>query len=189
MSTTDSTKTCSKCRRVLPRSEFYERSDRPSGLTYSCIDCHKLLDKMRAKLPRALAVSKWHSMQQRIKRRSSYKDIKVRITRGEFLDWVIPLLESWNWSNGIPSVDRINSKGHYELGNMQIIPWSENSVKDSKNNRAPRGTRWCNKCGKYIAVSLFGPNKAQPSGLAIYCRIHTNQDKMKRRQSARAKQT
>lgn len=57
------------------------------------------------------------------------KGIELRITRDEFIAWCdsnAELIEQL-WSQGeVPSIDRIDPKGHYELSNMRIRSLREN---------------------------------------------------------------
>lgn len=75
---------------------------------------------------------RWHKMRERVSTNKYYKNIEIQCTRDEFAAWV-----KLNWatvldlrSRGkVPSIDRKNSQGHYNLNNMQIICTKENSAK------------------------------------------------------------
>jgi len=57
------------------------------------------------------------------------KGIELRITKDEFYEWCNAqwdLIDSIYKSGEKPTIDRINSNGHYELSNMRIISMSEN---------------------------------------------------------------
>jgi hypothetical protein len=70
----------------------------------------------------------------KISRRYIERGIRLEITRKELKAKV---LESWPvisaiWTNGgIPSIDRIDSNGHYSAQNIQFIPLSENCRKSA----------------------------------------------------------
>jgi hypothetical protein len=54
----------------------------------------------------------------------SYEKAEVRMTLKEWLDWAIPEYERCilMYPNESPSVSRLNDCGHYEIGNIEIIP-------------------------------------------------------------------
>jgi len=62
------------------------------------------------------------------------------MTKSEFYFWAKPRYEEFlETHSGVrPSVDRIDSYGHYELGNLQVISFSENSKKAQELNRVAR---------------------------------------------------
>jgi hypothetical protein len=90
----------------------------------------------------------WHSLNTRtingknpnwknnnIKKNYLNKGIRLEITREQLLqkiteDW-IKINNMWN-NNKKPSIDRIDSNGHYELGNIQFISMKENIHKTNK---------------------------------------------------------
>lgn len=92
-------------------------------------------------------------------RNPSYKNVKLLITKKQFIEWAIPAYETWlkKNPNRVPSIDRIKESGHYELGNLQIIEWGENSRKISKNKNvhATKNKAWCCECKKYLPKSEF----------------------------------
>lgn len=66
---------------------------------------------------------------------------ELRITRNEFFEWCDrnrDVYESIKRSGETPSIDRIDSTGHYELSNMRLISLRENS-------RRGRVERWENE--------------------------------------------
>jgi hypothetical protein len=81
------------------------------------------------KTPRGWAIQKYYDMKERCGTWKYYKKIKVLITRQEFIE----LVEGSNFKNlEQPSVDRINSKDHYRLGNIRII---EKRINDGNASR------------------------------------------------------
>lgn len=111
--------------------------------------------------------------------RKCYRNVEVRMTRAEFIAWAVPQYEAWFREHPAvtPSVDRIRSTGHYELGNLQLIPVAENRLKNSrhKNKFAPEGTHWCCRCQSYLSNSDFYSSTAwvtasNPLGLSGYCK-------------------
>lgn len=61
------------------------------------------------------------------------RGIELRMTFQEFKDWCCAhqaVIDTLRQSGLRPSLDRIDYKGHYELSNLQIIPFRENCRKD-----------------------------------------------------------
>ena len=111
--------------------------------------------------------------------RQCYAAIEVRMTRAEFVAWATPEYARWFAERpGVtPSLDRIDSTKHYELGNLQLIPVEANRYKNSRhrNKDAPEGFWWCCRCQAYVTTADFDRNKAMvkaanPSGFATYCK-------------------
>jgi len=84
----------------------------------------------------SLIIDRWESLNERSGRRKYYTDVQVRLTRDEFIDWSLqtPELKKVfdDWTRTLdnrlkPSIDRINARGHYELGNLRWTTFSENS--------------------------------------------------------------
>lgn len=70
-------------------------------------------------------------MVQRVQKSPWYRNVEIRMTKREFLDWATPLYEKWQREHpGVrASVDRIDSTGHYEIGNIQLISQRHNMMK------------------------------------------------------------
>jgi hypothetical protein len=68
-------------------------------------------------------------MHRRCQEKGCYANVQIQVTKEDFLRWVIPEIEEFYANNPyeVASVDRINSAGHYELGNMRVISHRENS--------------------------------------------------------------
>ena len=144
-------KVCSKCKVAKDVSNFS-----PNGsvtlaslevvvyLKSHCKDCNKRgVSNVLRSSKRAYLLSKWQHIKDRCEsdREGSYID-KTYVDRDEFVSWAInrydfnSIYDNWA-SNGYnmqdaSSIDRIDVNGHYELSNMQFIPFSINSIKDKK---------------------------------------------------------
>lgn len=85
----------------------------------------------------------WASMNARQGVAPYYTNVKVLMTRYEFNEFIEKsnfkeLYYQWVNSGFVrkltPSIDRLDNKGNYDLGNIQIITTSENSKKAAKYN-------------------------------------------------------
>jgi len=96
------------------------------------------------------------------------------MTMEDFLQWALPLYTSFIEKNPdkSPSVARKGDKGHYELGNIEIISMEENrSRQEAKLLLKPDGTKLCSRCEEVkIAEGNFSKNKSRPDGLCHWCK-------------------
>lgn len=85
--------------------------------------------------PEGRAATMWAGMCNRV--RNKYKGISIKCSRDEFINWAIPEIAYFMQNNHdeTPSVDRIDSHGHYEFGNMRIISLRENVIRSSMLTR------------------------------------------------------
>lgn len=119
------------------------------------------------KTPQGAASRAWirlnYRSQGKCKNTRCYEGVEVRMTRQDFYDWAVPKYRQWfidhpvrETAEHIPSVDRIDPAGHYEISNIQIISMSDNSRKiRTVNDHAPSGTKWCPRCSQFISVASF----------------------------------
>jgi hypothetical protein len=119
---------------------------------------------------------------RRQKRYKAYADVEMRISREDFVEWAIPEIAKWIFSHDEnPTIDRIDSHGHYEIGNLQLATLKENAAKrrKSKNIFAPDGQAWCSSCRKYKKKTRFyADNRTdRASGVASYCIACVNKRK------------
>lgn len=88
------------------------------------------------------------------------------MTRDQFMAWAVPAYTTWLSDNPgkQPSVDRIESSGHYVLGNLRIVEMVENSRKkpSNKNHYAPVGQAWCSGHRSYVDIKEFSPAPSRP---------------------------
>jgi len=84
----------------------------------------------------------WKSMKGRISTDPSYKNIQLRVSPKEFYEWLLKrddykgVYAQWVESNYqrllVPTIDRIESLGHYELSNMRVLSWQDNMSRPKK---------------------------------------------------------
>jgi hypothetical protein len=74
----------------------------------------------------------------KVKKNYLDKGIELRMGKEEYFSWVdgsIPILEKL-WEEGkVPSIDRVDSSGHYEIANLQIIDRTINLAKSAPSRR------------------------------------------------------
>jgi len=94
-----------------------------------------VVDRVRKyrKSPRGKAGTMWTNMNQRCgsdkPKDRAYKNINICMTREEWMSWAVPEIEKFMRDNpsSTPSVDRKDSSKHYELSNLRIIDFLDNS--------------------------------------------------------------
>jgi hypothetical protein len=171
-------KICVRCGLKKLLRKFRNSSGSPDGKTNICKRCYHKLYKSLVSTPKGAAKMAWNNMRSRVKRHAkrSYSGIEVRLTEKEFFEWAIPRYKKWFKEHpGVkPSIDRLDSKGHYELSNIQMIPYRENCGKTSRsiNSRLPHGFKFCGRCEKVLPYEKFkkvSPGVKGTFGLAGWC--------------------
>jgi hypothetical protein len=139
------TKTCNKCHKEKPLSDFNKQG-------YYCKDCRTTyMKEYRQKIKEndpltyrltvlaaaimARTKHRLHKKQNKIYRERGTKcflgDTEKQVSetlRKHFAKEIIELIEAGK----TPSVDRIDPNGHYEIGNIQIVPLEENLKRAEK---------------------------------------------------------
>lgn len=119
----------------------------------------------------------WSTLSTRVGDRSghapAYVGVELRMTRQEFLTWAVVSLRKW-WKSHpgeTPSLDRRDSRGHYEIGNLRITTCGENTLNRpcNKNVSAPHGKAWCGGCKQYLLKSKFS-KRSRSVGVQGKCR-------------------
>jgi len=148
-----STKHCNRCNRELPIEHFGLNNSRPDGHHYYCKECvkqyaqaykqtpdgrqkNKTWGQAYYKTPKGLARRQWNGITHRAGKHPNYLHVEIKCTRDQYIAWaeqeIIAFLALH--PNERPSVDRIDPKGHYEFGNIQIISLSENTARANRAN-------------------------------------------------------
>ncbi len=104
------------------------------------------------KTPQGWATKKWNDIKNRAGNADgwhpSYANVPLRMTQDEFMNWAVPaVLLFWQLNpNETASVDRADPERPYEIDNLRIIPWRENSRlarrKLARRLRAASGGTW-----------------------------------------------
>ncbi len=68
----------------------------------------------------------------------AYENVRVKMTLNEWLNWAIPEYEKFQLSypDLKPAASRKKDKGHYEIGNVEIISTVENKRRQSQKSQA-----------------------------------------------------
>lgn len=175
---------CPHCRKSLQEDGFFKNRHRKNGLSILCKDCFKTYEAS----PDRRAKRTWNTLHARVRLQASYTGVEVRMTRDQFLAWAIPVYTNWQAKNpGLtPSIDRIDPKKHYELGNLRVIERGENArlASNHPNVYAPEGMAWCSSCRTYLPRSLFWASLGAFNGLQKRCKAcHTVAMRMSKERS------
>lgn len=147
------TKICSKCKEVKETKQFSKNKFAKDGLHCYCNFCRNIIHKQyRKNHPSILSKSDkkhkekypwrriWNYINQRCNNinSQSYKSYGAKGIKNVFKNWdEIKFL--WFRDNAylleMPSIDRINDNGNYELSNCRFIEFKDNSLKASIKNR------------------------------------------------------
>lgn len=183
------TRHCSRCNKPGPLAR--NRSC-PDGFGSWCLKCTREVAAARRKTVEGRAYQRnykrgirgrilaaWCSLNDRAGNRDgkhpTYADVRVLITRDEFLKWAEIEFSRWMSENpgGRPSVDRIGPSIHYEPGNLRVISCGQNSREQptNKNIRAPEGMAWCSgRCKTYKPITEFSKYRRATNGLDPECK-------------------
>jgi hypothetical protein len=156
---------CKKCSLIKAIDEFYKDSRVKAGHYSVCKKCHLLYSKGKHYnvtnnniSPKQLIARRWQAIKFRHKYKG-YEKVKCLITKEQFLEKMfnqefLEMFLVWE-KNGkalrfAPSVDRIDSSGHYELGNIRWLHFKDNAaLGGNKPNRAKKIEQYT-KDGVYI---------------------------------------
>jgi hypothetical protein len=105
---------------------------------------HREHSRKNRNTPKGRASHTWYAMLSRAGKKKGYEHVEVKMTKEQFLEWAVPKYEKWfkEHPNVVPSINRLDSKGHYEINNIEMISMRENSLDGLKNARkARKGSR------------------------------------------------
>lgn len=109
-------------------------------------------------------------------RNRNYQGVKMLIDKEAFINWFM--------ANDFPgaSVDRIDNRKDYTIDNIQMIPMSENRIKDRYKEKD--GMCECYSCKEVKPIELFAVDKRRKNGHSTICKRCDN--KRSRKRNARA---
>lgn len=170
-------KTCSKCNLPRPLDLYRARKDRGARHTI-CKDCEQKYRKQYKSTPIGRANAMWQGIQRRSHNNDgmhpTYRDVDIRMTKEEFLLWAVPALREWyaHSPQSTPTLDRIDSSGHYEISNLRLLTAKENTHYrgSNKNVYAPKGMAWCSVCKTYLPKINFYSDSRKMNGLQTRCK-------------------
>lgn len=141
-------KCCSKCAQEKENVFFYKNKAKPDGLQTYCKSCQSSAIRATPCFTRGtlshFKYTRWLCINARTingaypnrknKRIKGYfdKGIRIEMTKDEwhaFCDENEKVIMDFYAAGETPSIDRIDDKGHYSLGNIQIISRKENCRK------------------------------------------------------------
>lgn len=103
----------------------------------------------------------------------AYADVELRMTWDEWLEWAVPRYEDFIKKNPSisPNVSRFGDKGHYEIGNIEIISGAENKARQQYvGSIRLNGLKNCARCKEWKSESSFGKRTKASDGLDHWCR-------------------
>ena len=124
------------------------------------------------------AMSRYYMLLHRVNtetdKNNCYRGIEVRVTKEDFINWFME-----RDFEGC-SVDRIDSTGHYELSNMQVIPLALNIGKDKI--KAKDGKCVCFACQQEKPLEEFvRDSRRQITGRTTICKVCESKRPSRRR--------
>lgn len=130
-------KTCTKCKEAKSIGEFCKNRKAKDGLTGWCTPCLRVTKKTYRNTVKGKAVRAWENAGWRCKNDPAYKGIELRVNKQDFLSWAVPEYEGFIASrpHKVPSLDRVDSSGHYEIGNLRIIDFDLNAARPGRQRK------------------------------------------------------
>ena len=153
-------KKCSRCSELKPRRFFYTSASCRDGLYSQCKECRVEKQQTYFHTLDGCIHRMYNNIKERVThveypRNAAYRNVRLEISWEDFYYFVknnpyfARLFEDWVQSNYdtklSPSIDRIDSSGHYTLDNIQIITSHENNLKRIFDNAFKR------ECKRQIA--------------------------------------
>lgn len=161
---------CPGCSTTLAVDNFYRNAGRKTNTSVLCKECFKSYEAT----PHRRAKRTWQNIVSRLKRQHSYRHVELRMTRTDFIEWAVPQFYKWiaDGHSTTPSIDRIDPKGHYELGNIRLTTRAENSrlASNHPNVFAKTGQAWCHVCKAYLPSEHFWKSASSYNGLQNRCK-------------------
>lgn len=147
------TKYCKKCNKETERQLASSK----------CRPCDSKKQKLYGNTVPGKITRTWSSIARRVGNKTgrdpTYSNIKLLMTREEFVEWATGTLKDWVQHSELKyaTIDRVEESGHYEINNIQWLTHQDNcrKIKRNKNVLAPDGEAWCGKCNLYKLKDEF----------------------------------
>lgn len=132
---------CTSCKNDKPNSEFRKNVNfkHRGELSYQCKSC----DLNKKQTPEGRLVIMYNSTRSASRGRgaSTPAYTHAELSKWAYSNGYMKVYNKWKKSdynkNDVPSVDRIDPKEPYSLGNIQIVPWSINNSRNVSTMSAP----------------------------------------------------
>lgn len=127
------TKTCNKCRETKQATEFSKNRRLKDGLDYTCKECKRKIRESKPPYERSLQHMAINLVRRGKQTTGCYKDVENRLGNTTDIKRYLHTHHEQDIrrilaGGQVPTVDRINARGHYEVGNIQILSREENSM-------------------------------------------------------------
>lgn len=141
-------KKCNRCKQKKAYKDFHRDTSRLDGFSYTCKPCKNAMPSMRRGTVAYFVKQSWHALNRRTvngkypdrknPKNAPYfaKGIRLEMSRSEFKSFCEThkaTIRDLYKQGKTPSLDRIDSQGHYSIDNIQIISLSENVRKSNVN--------------------------------------------------------
>lgn len=148
-------KTCAHCHQVKSASAFSPNKRMKCGLASWCKACSsRCFASYVRENPIGFLNQLYRKMKIRVdgsdpSQKKMYRGLPI-CTKDEFLEWAretnfLELFAAWHKSGMqrrlVPSINRINNRKGYEIGNMEFLSLSDNSAAGGRNGRGCRRPR------------------------------------------------
>lgn len=174
------TRTCNTCNLHLDIAKFNKTGDgkHRNRICRACQHKKNLLNP-RYRMSRMLSMAKLRCENPDNRSYSRYggRGIKFMIDREEFYAKFEKRVKLYIDAGEVPSIDRIDPDGHYEIGNIQIIPQVDNTnemrtrlrdqYKQKRILKEQALTKQCQVCSKHICTQEYYIKKRYKDGTIV----------------------
>lgn len=176
------TKPCKTCKQKLPINKFAITGKKiPGKERYrksSCRSCVHQKDKTKPTyvMSRMLSFARMRCENPKNDSYARYggRGIKFNIDRKDFYSKFKKKVDIMLKAGKTPSIDRIDSDGHYEMNNIQIVHFADNTdemrqrlserFKQDRILAEQAPTKICNACDQEFPTTTFWKKKEFPDG-------------------------
>ncbi len=117
-------KRCSRCKKVLPTSEFWKKPSTKDGLMYWCKNCRKANKKWARRYYRLNPKAQQEATKRWLLNHPEYREKMRKLSR--------------EWMRSHPEVGRRNQKKWYHLHSKEHYAWRSNYIKNHRKEEVAR---------------------------------------------------